>query len=139
MSSSLVRKALEIVETESASSAQAWKKAKKNATRKDRRVQKVLKKSDRSRVLGDVKSEAARQIELARKASSKNKDQTTENLKKLMFLSKTKPVNFSRAEKILDQTVKRRKPLDDTVPGKSSSAFSEEDFKKFEEEYFVSN
>lgn len=113
-----------------------------------------------------MQSNAALQVEVARQASCFNKDQTAENLKKLVVLSSTKSVDYKRAQKvqsaskaltpmcmnhclhlfqilmyiafqIFDRTVKNKKPVSDT-PQSSSSVFTEEDFQKFEEEYFIS-
>lgn len=116
--------------------------------------------------IADVHSNAALQVEIARQASCINKDQTAENLKKLVVLSSSKSVDYKRAQKvqsankifnhmsinhclhffqiimyfafqIFDRTVKNKKPVSDT-PQSSSSVFTEEDFQKFEEEYFIS-
>lgn len=39
---------------------------------------------------------------------------------------------------IFEQTVRKSRITDETAPESSSSVFTEEDFRKFEEEYFVS-
>ncbi|XP_034249510.1 active regulator of SIRT1-like [Thrips palmi] len=138
MSSTLVKKALELFETDADSKSQPPKKSQQNESRKDLKARKrALKRSDR--VLGDVKSKAALQVDVARRISSGNKDRTNENLKALMALGSVKPVDFKKAEKIFNQTVKRKRPVDDTAPPAEPSMFSEEDFKKFEEEYFVNS
>lgn len=137
MSSSLVRKALELVETEPAARAQSLKRVQKNDSRQDLRKKKKINQGQ-FRVLGDVRSEAALQVETARRTSSKSKDRTRENLKHLAVLGKTDAANFKKAHKIFERTVKSRRPVDDTTPENTASVFTEEDFKKFEEEYFVS-
>lgn len=138
MSSSLVRKALELCEADTDSKTYPLKKTRQNDTHKNLKSRKrALKKSDR--VLGDVKSQAALQVDAARRISFGIKDRTDENLKALIALGSAKPVDFKKAEKILELTVKSKRPIDDTPPEPEPSLFSEEDFKKFEEEYFVSS
>lgn len=138
MSSSLVRRALELVETEPPNKVQPGKKTRKNDFVNDSKIQKKRKQCHSRRVLGDVKSDAALQVDIARKISSGKEDLTSQNLKKLVALGSSKSVDFKRAQKILERTVKTRKPVDEVVTEVSASAFTEEDFKKFEEEYFVS-
>ena len=138
MSSSLVRQSLELVESELDDRTQSLRKTRKNDSRKGLKSKKKGVKGHHSRVLGDDRSEAALQVERAKRTSSSKQDRTTENLKSLLRLSSSKSVDFMKAQEIFDKTVKRRKIIDNTAPETTSSAFTEEDFKKFEEEYFVS-
>jgi len=137
MSSSLVRKSLELVESELDNRAQPLKQTRKNELLKNLKVRKKKYQSQTKRVLGDVRSEAALQVELARRISSVKQDRTSENLKNLVLLSSSNSVDFKKAHKIFEQTVRKSRITDETAPESSSSVFTEEDFRKFEEEYFV--
>ncbi|KAK3916645.1 Active regulator of SIRT1 [Frankliniella fusca] len=133
MSSSLVRKALELLETEHVDRARSVKNDSRQDLKKRRKSTQV-----QLRILGDVKSEAALQVEIAKRTTAKRKDRTRENLKCLAVLGNTTTADSKKAQKIFERTVKSKRPVDDTAPDSSASAFTEEDFRKFEEEYFVS-
>jgi len=78
-------------------------------------------------------SQAANLIRKTQERARVHQDRTQENLEVLLSLSKEKHSKFT--SRILERI--GRTPAPKEIPPVSTSVFTEEDFAKFEQEYFV--
>ncbi|CAL7939544.1 unnamed protein product [Xylocopa violacea] len=139
MSNSLVRKGLELLGYENDAKQQGKKKRKHikykgtlDLIPPKHRILSKKDKTDLGTILG--RSSKVSVYETQRKLA-KQKDPTNKNVRKLLMLSNTR-IASQTANKLLDRAVKKRNIPKKNKPKESeTTAFTEEDFKKFEKEY----
>lgn len=138
MSNSLVRKGLELLDYEK--TIKREKKKRKHANYKGaldlipakHRILSGSDKSDLGTILG--RSSKVTVYETQKKLATQE-DPTAENVQRLLMLSKNH-IDQNTINKLIDRAVKKRyipKPQKPKEP--ETTAFTEEDFKKFEQEY----
>lgn len=134
MSTSLLKKSLRLFEDD--------EKREKSVKKKpsQRKVERVIRKSStavkKQATLKDRKVKSA--IELFVKKHPKQ-DRTLENLALLEKLSHKKTITEESANKIFSYQLRKQHKAIEKTPKKkdNSTVFTEEDFLKFEQEYFV--
>ncbi|XP_072753686.1 uncharacterized protein [Anoplolepis gracilipes] len=141
MSNSLVHKSLELLSYEK----NPQKEQKKRKKRKDVRYKGILDliptkhriiskhdNTDSDTVL--VRSSKTTVYETQKRIAT-HQDPTDENIQRLLLLSNNR-INPETANKLLHRAVKKRYTRQQEKPKESEeTAFTEEDFKKFEQEY----
>lgn len=123
MSVSLVKKSLDLVSTHDSS----VQKKKKNL--------KPIKKAKQP----DGKSNAVKVVERIREKSKQenSQDKIESNVQRLLRLSQTETLHKKLENKLIDKITKSKTKKECDKKKKQQSAFTEEDFAKFEKEYFV--
>lgn len=123
MSISLVKKSLNLVDTETRTSDANFNSPKRNKSRK-RQI--------------DGKKEATAVVQKIREKSKIEKEinRIDVNVQKLLNLSQTNQINKKSENKLLDNLTKKRKRKCGSSK-EQKTVFTEEDFAKFEREYFV--
>nr|CAH7713266.1 unnamed protein product [Callosobruchus chinensis] len=143
MSASLVRKGLQIVDPEYNINKQNRKKKKdilSIAPENHRLIKKIQRNNGKSIKIGLLSTNRKLTVAELKKQLKPKEQILKENLKKLELIKEASRVNLDKetVKKIVERAVTRR-----PIKGKSKkskknqkTAFTEEDFKKFEEEYF---
>ncbi|XP_078041612.1 active regulator of SIRT1 [Augochlora pura] len=138
MSNSLVRKGLELLGYEK--SLKQEKKKRKHTKYKGTldlipSKHRVLSKNDKTD-LGTILGRSSKvTVYETKKKLASEKDPTDKNVERLLMLS-TNRIDTNIAEKILDRAIKKKYiPKKEKSKEPETTAFTEEDFKKFEQEY----
>ncbi|KAI9555849.1 putative active regulator of SIRT1-like [Daphnia sinensis] len=134
MSTSLLKKSLRLFEDEEKREKSVKKKSSQRKT--ERVIQKSSTAIKKQATLKDRKVKSA--IEVFVKKHPKQ-DKTLENLALLEKLSQKKTITEESANKIFSYQLKKQHKTIEKAPKKkeNSTVFTEEDFLKFEREYFV--
>ncbi|XP_029162146.1 uncharacterized protein LOC114933731 [Nylanderia fulva] len=141
MSKSLVHKSLELLNEKDLRKEQKKKKKRKDARykgvldlipTKHRIVSKQHEKTDFDTVLARSNKTTLYETQ---KCIAAQQDPTEKNVQRLLSLSKNH-LNSETANKLLHRAIKKRYSQQQEKPKESEqTAFTEEDFKKFEQEY----
>lgn len=137
MSNSLVHKSLELLSYE--------KEQKKRKKRKDTRYKgvldliptkhRIISKYEKTAVDTVLARSSKTTVYETQKCIAAQRNPTDENVKRLLLLSKNR-LNSETANKLLHRAVRKRYSQQQEKPKEpEQTAFTEEDFKKFEQEY----
>uniref|UniRef100_A0A6M2DIU7 Putative active regulator of sirt1-like copidosoma floridanum n=1 Tax=Xenopsylla cheopis TaxID=163159 RepID=A0A6M2DIU7_XENCH len=120
MSASLVHKSLQILKSDTVLS-------------QDKKSNEVKKRKKNNKKAGNsTKKITLKQLQ---QTVEDEKHKLEANLHKLQLLSSRK-LDSETAEKVFKRTVKNSKPKEEEIVDTEGTAFTEEDFFKFEQEYF---
>jgi len=130
MSTSLLKKSLRLFEEKSE------KVSKSKAQNQGRKSNKVSKTPKKQPTLKDRKIKSALD---AYAKKNPNEDKTEDNLAILLKLSQKKKLDKAAADKILSYHLQKHRKVVEVEPQKKKegTVFTDEDFLKFEQEYFV--
>ncbi|XP_072392867.1 active regulator of SIRT1-like [Diabrotica undecimpunctata] len=140
MSAALVRKSLQIVDPQCGSKI-GKRKGKSDVFALAHQNQKLIGKAQRkgkTEKVNLLSTEKKLTVAEARKYNKSKEQILQENLKKLELIKSASKVELDQklVKQIIDRAVSRR-PIRKIKPKQQKkTAFTEEDFKKFEEEYF---
>ncbi|VEN56600.1 unnamed protein product [Callosobruchus maculatus] len=143
MSASLVRKSLQIVDPEYNINKQSRRK-KKNilsiAPENHRLTKKIQSNNGKSIKIGLLSTNRKLTVAELRKQLKPKEEILRQNLRKLELIKEASKVNLDKetVQKIVERAVTKRPIKKKSKKSKKNqkTAFTEEDFKKFEEEYF---
>lgn len=138
MSNSLVRKSLELLGYEKDTKHEKRKKKRINPGSKLELIKakhRIISQETKTDLVTALGRSGKVSVYEARKRKATRRDPTDENVQKLLLLS-TKRVDSETAEQLLERGVKKKCiPKKEKPKEQESTVFTEEDFKKFEEEY----